>query len=175
MKTLTISIAAYNQERYLDRCISSLIIPSIDDLEIFVVNDGSKDNTSEIAHRWASKYPSSIFAIDKENGHTGSCHNRTLKEATAKYYRILDADDYYDTAALETFVQRLKSTDADMLITTHVICRKKSEERIFPGEEIRNRELKIADVDFTRNNLPSCFGMHGTTYKLSLIRGGKFA
>ena len=173
MKILTISIAAYNQEKYLDRCIKSLIIPSIDDLEIFIVNDGSKDKTSAIAHKWAKEYPNSITSIDKENGHTGSCHNITMKIATAKYYRILDSDDFYDSAALELFVNKLKSTDVDMVITTHVICHKKSNERIEPGNEIQNKEMLISGVDFTKYNLYQCFGMHGTTYKTSLIGGGK--
>lgn len=174
-KVLSISISAYNQERHLDRCIESLIIPSVDELEIFVVNDGSKDRTSEIAHRWAEKYPQSVFAIDKENGHAGSCHNVTLKSATGKYYRILDGDDYYDTEALESFVQKLKHADADMVISTHVICSRHGAERVAPAADICDRELQLTDVDFTRHNLSRCYGMHGTTYRTAILGGVKSA
>ena len=67
-KLLSISISAYNKGKYLDECIQSLLIPSLDKLEIIVVNDGSTDNTSEIAHKYADQYPDSIIAIDKSKG-----------------------------------------------------------------------------------------------------------
>lgn len=169
MKTLAISIAAYNQEKYLDRCLQSLIIPSVDDLEIFVVNDGSKDKTSEIAHRWAEQYPKSIFVIDKENGHYGSCCNASLKQATAKYFRLLDADDYFNSAELEKFVGSLKQIDADMVITTHVICNTPPR-KIAPGKELIGNVYNLCDVDFNNNNLCDCYGMHGTTYKTKVLK-----
>ncbi len=175
MKILAISIAAYNQEKNLDRCVESLIIPSMDDLEIFIVNDGSCDNTSAIAHKWAERYPRSITVIDKENGHTGSCHNKTMRMATAKYYRILDSDDFYDSAALEQFVNRLRTVNVDMIITTHLICHKKGNVRVAPAKDIQDEEMCLTDMDFTKHNLYQCFGMHGTTYKTSLIGGVKCA
>ena len=172
MKTLSISIAAYNQEKYLDRCIQSLIIPSIDDLEIFVVNDGSLDKTSEIAHRWADKYPKSIFVIDKENGHYGSCCNASLKQATAKYLRLLDADDFFNTEELEKYVNSLKKVESDMVITTHTICNIPPIV-VAPDKTIVGKTMKLKDVDFTKYNLPDCYGMHGTTYKTSVLKASK--
>ena len=67
-KVLSISISAYNKAQYLDQCIQSLLIPSLDKLEIIVVNDGSTDHTSEIVHKYAAQYSDSIIAIDKPNG-----------------------------------------------------------------------------------------------------------
>lgn len=104
-------------EKYLDKCLSSLLIPNIDDVELLVINDGSKDRSSEIAHSYADKYPDSIRVIDKENGNYGSCVNRGLKEATGKYVKILDADDYFDTTNFEKFVELLKKTEVDLLLT----------------------------------------------------------
>lgn len=63
--------------------------------------------------------------IDKPNGHYGSCANASLKIATGKYYKLLDADDYFDYDEFEKYVKELEKSDADMIITTHVICNKR--------------------------------------------------
>mgnify|MGYP002624493917 CR=1 FL=1 len=91
-KTLTIVVPTYNMDRYLERCLDSLILPEMlmERLEVLVVNDGSKDKSSEIAHSYEKKYPQTFRVIDKENGNYGSCVNRGLKEATGKYIKNLD-------------------------------------------------------------------------------------
>lgn len=78
-------------------------------LEVLVVNDGSKDNSSAIAHEYQDKYPDTFRVIDKENGNYGSCVNRGLKEATGKYIKILDADDWFDNEQFSLFVEKLKN------------------------------------------------------------------
>ena len=79
-KILTVVVPTYNMEQYLDRCLTSLIID--DDkmalLEVLVVNDGSKDRSSEIAHSYEARYPDTFRVIDKENGNYGSCINRMI-------------------------------------------------------------------------------------------------
>ena len=96
-KVLTIVIPAYNVEQYIDRCLESVTthVDSLDDLEIIVVNDGSKDNTLELAQRYAVKYPQSVRVIDKPNGGWGSGINRGIEEATGKYLKTLDSDDWF--------------------------------------------------------------------------------
>ena len=74
MKLLTIAIPSYNSENYLGKCIESLL-PGGEDVEILVVNDGSKDNTSAIGHEYEAKYPGIVKVIDKENGGHGSAVN----------------------------------------------------------------------------------------------------
>ena len=104
-------------EAYLGRCLESLLIPKLDALEVIVVNDGSHDRTSEIAHEFADKYPGTYRVIDKPNGNYGSCINAALPTVTARYVRLLDADDYYDTCALRDFVDTLQIIDADAVFT----------------------------------------------------------
>lgn len=117
-KLLTIVIPAYNMENYLHRCLDSIIVESVmGRVQVIVVNDGSKDKTSEIAHEYENKYPHYIQVIDKENGNYGSCMNMGLSLAKGKYFRTLDADDWYDSEAYEKFVAELDKTDADMLLT----------------------------------------------------------
>ena len=75
-KILTVIVPSYNMEAYLPKCLGSLIIDDkelLRKLEVIVVNDGSKDRTSEIAHKFETKYPGVFRVIDKKNGHYGSC------------------------------------------------------------------------------------------------------
>ena len=106
-KILTIVIPTYNMEKYLDKCLTSLLFNDKDllkQLEVLVVIDGSKDRSSLIAHSYEKKYPETFRVIDKENGTYVSCIKRGLKEATGKYIKILDADDSFDTTNLRSFI-----------------------------------------------------------------------
>lgn len=120
-KILTIVIPTYNMENYLDKCLSSLIVSdeNIKQLEVLVVNDGSKDRSSEIAHSYERRFPQTFRVIDKENRNYGSCVNRGLKEATGKYIKVLDADDSFDTKVFETFISYLKQIDVDLIISDY--------------------------------------------------------
>ena len=118
-KILTVIVPTYNMEKYLDRCLSSLIVSDkhMDMLEVLVVNDGSRDRSSEIAHRYESEYPGSFRVIDKTNGHYGSCVNRGLKEAAGKYVKVLDADDWFDTGNFDPYLDFLAGTGCDLVIS----------------------------------------------------------
>ena len=120
-RILTIIIPAYNMEKYLGRCLSSLIVDEaqLQMFEALVINDGSKDKTSEIGHQFEAKYPGTFRVIDKENGHYGSCINTGLKQALGKYVKILDADDYY-AAGFSQYLSFLKETEADLILTNSV-------------------------------------------------------
>ena len=86
-KTLTISIASYNVEKFLRETLDSLCSPEIlDDIEVIIVNDGSKDSTPLIAQEYVTKYPQSFILIDKENGGYGSTINASLDIAKGKYF-----------------------------------------------------------------------------------------
>lgn len=103
MKKLTIVIPAYNSEAYIARCLDSLLIGLDDKLDVIVVNDGSTDNTSKIAHEYSNKHPF-IRVIDKENGGHGSAFNVAIKEAKGLYFKILDSDDTLDSDGLKNLI-----------------------------------------------------------------------
>lgn len=158
-------------EKYIRRCLNSLVLKNDDlfsYLEVLVINDGSGDLSSEIAHEYQIKYPTVFRVIDKDNGNYGSCINLGLKEATGKYIKVLDADDYFDSAALVIHMQFLLSTDVDMIITGYNIIddHDKICKRItFPYGEGNKMFLDdyCGDTNFVD------FQMHGVTYKLSNI------
>lgn len=117
-KVLTVVVPSYNMEQYLPKCLGSLeVAPELmERLEVLVVNDGSKDRTSEIAHEFAAKWPGTFKVIDKENGHYGSCINAALKVATGVYIKVLDADDWFDTENFAKYLLFLldKSVKCDL-------------------------------------------------------------
>lgn len=123
-KVLSIVIPTYNMEKYLARCIDSLVTASsiLDDLDIIIVNDGSKDSSSKIAHEYESQYPQSIRVIDKPNGNYGSCINAALKVVSGKYVKVLDADDWFNTYDLVSFVQKLRNLEVDLVLTNFTKC-----------------------------------------------------
>lgn len=118
-KQITIIIPTYNMEKYIGRCLDSLLIPELDKVEVLVVNDGSTDRSSEIAHSYAYRYPGSIRVIDKPNGNYGSCINAALPQATGRYVRILDADDVFDSEAFSKFTKGLSNINTDLIITEY--------------------------------------------------------
>lgn len=122
-KILSIIIPTYNMQKYLRHCLDSLLVSGemMNQLEVLIINDGSKDDSSKIAHEYEIKYPNTFRVIDKENGNYGSCINRGLKEATGIYVKVLDADDSFDTANLEDYLSYLGDVDVDMVITPYAI------------------------------------------------------
>ena len=108
-KALTLIVPAYNMERYLDACCRSVVLSDdlMSRLEVIVVNDGSTDGTSEIAHSFERRYPGTFRVIDKENGHYGSCVNCGLAEAKGEFVKTLDADDSVNTAEFARLLEFL--------------------------------------------------------------------
>ena len=117
-QTLASTGAAYNVQDTISRALDSLLDQRIsNDLEIFVVDDGGKDATLSIAQRYADKYPNTVFPIHKENGGYGSTINESLSRASGKYFKQLDGDDWFITKNLVEFIEILKNTEADCVIS----------------------------------------------------------
>lgn len=120
-KILSIVVPTYNMEKYLQHGLDSLLIPQgLDRIEVLVINDGSKDQSSAIAHSYAQKYPGVFIVVDKPNGNYGSCINAALKIAKGKYIKVMDADDYFITSSLLQLVNTLAELDVDLVITDYV-------------------------------------------------------
>ena len=117
-KILSIIIPTYNMESLLTQCLNSLMVSkNLDMLEVLVINDGSTDKSSQIAHQYEVEYPNSFRVIDKANGNYGSCINAALPLVKGKYVRILDADDSYNTENLNQFIDFLSDIDVDLVLS----------------------------------------------------------
>lgn len=168
-KILTIIIPTYNMEKYLHKCLDSLIIndEEMKHLEVLVINDGSKDSSSQIAHEYQDNYPDTFRVIDKENGNYGSCINCGLKEATGKYIKVLDADDTYCTEVLEDFVRLINGVDVDMFVSPFDIVNEKGEiTRTHTFDLVPDRTC-ILD-DFLESKMLN-LEMHAVTYRRSIF------
>ena len=124
MKYISFAIPCYNSQDYMAHAIES-ILPGGEDIEIIIVNDGSKDRTSEIAHEYMEKYPTIIKVVDKENGGHGDAVNSGLMHATGKYFKVVDSDDWVDEDALHKILDVLRhmeedGMELDMLIANYV-------------------------------------------------------
>lgn len=119
-KILSISIAAYNVESVIKKCLDSLCkCKYIDKLDIIVVNDGSSDKTVDLVTSYVQKFPNIVTLIDKENGGHGSTINSSLKIARGKYYKVLDGDDWVNPDALDQLIIYLEHSDVDLVINPY--------------------------------------------------------
>lgn len=121
-KLLTVVVPVYKVEPYIDKCLSSLILEDpalMDALEVIIVNDGTPDNSAEISRGYVKRYPGTFRQIDKENGGHGSAWNVGLEEATGKYLRFLDSDDWLTN--LDRLMQDLNGYDADIVLNRYNI------------------------------------------------------
>lgn len=101
------------------------ILPGGEDVEILIVNDGSKDRTAEIGKEYEEKYPGIVKLINKENGGHGDAVNAGLAHASGKYFKVVDSDDWVDRISLMKILNVLKNfeeeeQEVDMLIANYV-------------------------------------------------------
>lgn len=116
-KLLSVVIPMYNVEKYITRCLDSLLIPQqqLEKLDIVIVNDGTPDNSAVIAKEYEKKYPKVFRVIDQENRGHGGAWNHGTELAVGKYLFYLDSDDWVDTDQFSQLVTRLESTDTDLV------------------------------------------------------------
>ena len=119
-KWLTITIPSYNAEQYLETCLRSVCDVNEKTrraMEVLVIDDGSTDGTRALAEDFAARYPDTVKVISKENGGHGSAVNTGISHATGRYFKVVDADDWVGTEALERLVHVLETADEDIVYT----------------------------------------------------------
>lgn len=124
MKLLSIAIPCYNSQDYMENCIKSLLYGG-DDVEILIIDDGSKDMTPEIADSYEKKYPGIVRAIHQENGGHGAAVNTGIQYATGLFFKVVDSDDWVDLESYRAILAKLKelaggSETLDMMISNFV-------------------------------------------------------
>ena len=122
---LTIAVPSYNVGKYLVNGVLSLVNSKVaSNIEVLIINDGSKDNTAEIGKKLEAmttvNCKSIVRLIDKENGGHGSTINKGIELARGKYFKLMDGDDYFDTEALEKLVEYLKNENVDIVLNRYV-------------------------------------------------------
>ncbi len=169
-KILTVVVPSYNVEQFLEKTVKSFIDESIsNDIEILIVNDGSKDNTKVLGEKLQSEFPSCVRLIDKENGGHGSTINKGLSEAKGKYFKVVDGDDWVDTKEFVDYINKLKSIAVDVVFTPF-------NEVYLPSMKIIKRATSNVEVekefkvDEVLNEIGDCYQMHAITFNTSKIK-----
>ena len=124
MKYISFAIPCYNSQDYMAHAIES-ILPGGEDVEIIIVNDGSKDDTLKIAREYEGKYPDIVRVVDKENGGHGDAVTAGLTHASGSYFKVVDSDDWVNPEAYQKILNVLAEVvrgpkTLDLLISNYV-------------------------------------------------------
>lgn len=169
-KILTISVAAYNVENTLDKTLASFNDQRVkDDIEVLIIDDGSKDNTKNIALKYETIDPGTFKYVPKKNGGHGSTVNKGIELASGKYFKVIDGDDWVDTQALIKFVSLLKNTSSDLILTNHCEVYENKKEKVNLVEGMKNEKVYTWDDDFDIKRVV----LHTLTIKTELLKENK--
>ncbi|MBQ8625678.1 MAG: glycosyltransferase family 2 protein, partial [Agathobacter sp.] len=174
MKLLSIAIPSYNSEAYMEKCIESLLIGG-EDVEILIVDDGSKDRTAEIADAYEAKYPTICRAIHQENGGHGEAVNAGIRNATGLYFKVVDSDDWVDADAYMQILDKLREfaqdgeATLDMLLANYVYEKDGAKHK-----QVMRQKGVPRDKVFTWSDVPHFFKghyilMHSVIYRTKLL------
>lgn len=175
MKSISFAIPCYNSEAYMSHAIETILTAG-EDIEILIVNDGSKDNTSKIAHEYEEKYPTIIKAIDKENGGHGDAVNTGLQHATGKYFKVVDSDDWLDEEALQKVMEVIRGwekeeKEVDMLISNYVYEKVGAKhKRVIEYRNVLPQNEIITWNDVGHFRIGQYILMHSVIYRTELLR-----
>lgn len=170
MKTkISVIIPVYNVEKYLDRCVNSIVNQTYRDLEIILVDDGTRDRSGQICDRWTQK-DSRIKVIHKSNGGLGSARNVGIKIAEGEYIAFVDSDDYIAPSICQDCIDQLKKHKAD-------ICYFGSA-RVYPDGTVRVNHSFFPDYlngreELQKEIMPKCYGRYpGDAFGIGTAWGG---
>ncbi len=168
-KILSISVACYNVEKYIEQAINSYLNCKYKDkLEILIVNDGSTDNTEKIVKKYSIKYPNIIKLLNQENAGPGSTVNTGLKNATGKYFRMIDGDDWVKSDEMDSYIEFLENNEVDMVVTNFIKVDDKTGKELYEKLNVDYEYKTIYQFDNVCDKLE--LNMHNVTYSTSLIK-----
>lgn len=180
-KLLTIVVPVYKVEPYINKCLDSCLIYKTNEqgekvldeelmnqLEVIIVNDGTPDNSAEMSREYVRRYPNTFRQIDKENGGHGSAWNVGLKEATGKYLRFLDSDDWL--VNIERFMRDISTCEVDLVFTQLDKYIVEDNEFVrYPVLGDLNQNKEIASFPYERMNDYTICNFQYCTYRTELL------
>ena len=175
-KILSIAVPSYNVEKYLKKALDSYADSRLEEaLEVLIVNDGSTDKTREIAEEYVERFPKLFKLINKENGGHGSAVNAGINNATGKYFRIIDGDDWVNTENLIKLLEVMKKVDSDIVVDekreVHMVT---GNTQFFPMPESveEMKEYSFVDVCMQEQITPYIM-MHTISVKTEVLKENK--
>ena len=160
----------------MGKCIDS-ILKAGNEAEILIINDGStKDNTAEIADKYQEQYPEICRAIHKENGGHGDAVNTGIKNATGKYYKVVDSDDWLDESALNKVMEVIRSFEGKEETPDAIIANYVYEHTYTNTQRVVQYRKKLPvnrlfDFEETKKfGVGQFLAMHSVIYKTQVLR-----
>lgn len=132
---LSVIVPVYNSERYLQKCLDSLVAQTIDDYEIILINDGSKDGSLSIIESYVNQYSGLIRALTVENGGQGRARNIGIEMARGDCLGFTDSDDWVDREMFQKLYSALETTGSDIAVCDAVQCFDSGGEKYLPMSE----------------------------------------
>lgn len=172
-KKISFVVPCYNSMDYMERCIESLLLGG-EEVEIIIVNDGSKDDTGKIADRYVKKYPTIIKAIHKENGGHGSGVNAGLEVAEGEYFKVVDSDDWLDEKAIKVLLKKLKELEEeqiDLFICNYIYDHLyENERKVMDYKNVFKKDKIYTWNTIGRFKTSQYMIMHSLIYKTSVLK-----
>ncbi|WP_175954109.1 glycosyltransferase [Schaalia sp. Marseille-Q2122] len=177
---LTVIVPAYNSQEYLDRCLRTLVGYGTD-LEIVVVNDGSRDRTAQIADTWAANHPGIVRVIHQENAGHGGALNAGIAAARGDYLKVVDSDDWVDRAAMREVLDVLGSCrdsadTLDLLVTNYVYEKQgRSRKAVIRYRNVLPTGRTLSWEEMRRCRYDQYLMMHALILRTELVRASGLA
>lgn len=115
MSKVSVIVPFYNVEGYIEKCLESLVSQTLQEIEIILVNDGSRDRSINIVKDFLARYPEKIRYLEKENGGLSDARNYAIPYAKGEYIAFLDSDDYVEKDMYESMYELAKKENSDMV------------------------------------------------------------
>ncbi|MEL7571330.1 MAG: glycosyltransferase, partial [Eubacteriaceae bacterium] len=113
---LSVIVPVYNMEKYLRKCLDSLVGQTLEDIQIIIVNDGSTDDSQSIIDEYCQEFGQKIMALKKENGGLSDARNFGMQYAQSEYYTFMDSDDWVEKEAYEKMYNKAVSDNFDIVV-----------------------------------------------------------
>ena len=175
MKYISFTIPSYNSQDYMRHVIDNLVAVG-EDIEVIIVNDGSKDDTGKIADEYQAKYPTIVKAIQKENGGHGSGVMAGIRNASGIFYKVVDSDDWVETKDVIEMLDLIKKhmaegIDVDLYITNYVYEHASDNSQfVMHYRKCLPKETVFTWSEMKHVKLETVFLMHSLMYRLEKLK-----
>ena len=145
MPKVSVIVPVYNVEKYIEKCLNTLVNQTLKEIEIIIVNDGSKDNSKEIIKKFIGMYPEKIVYLEKENGGLSDARNFGIPYAKGEYIAFLESDDYVELNMYEDMYKIAQNENSDM-VECDFIWEYPNKSRIDTGEIYHGKHEMLEKV-----------------------------
>lgn len=165
---ISIIIPVYNAEKYLRKCLNSIIKQTFKDVEIICVNDGSTDSSLKILKEYAGKY-NRVLVIDQKNAGSSRARNKGIRAAYGEYISFVDSDNWVDTDFYEILHKRAKEKNADIVRAPYKYSYHDKEDDVAINEIYKNKHENDLPLGVNEHSTIACSAL----YKLNFLKDNK--